>query len=265
MASLRLLSTDFDGTLIGPSGEGCPEALAQILVEHHRQGGLWAVNTGRGLEHILEGLEDFSAPVIPDYLLVNERAIYRREGELWESHEEWNRTCRKRHDELNGLAGGFFGWVKEMADASDHTITIVYEDELPAGLITSDENMMEEVVLRVAEAARDVPGFAFQRNSIYMRFCHRDYHKGSSLRELCRMENLSPEEVFAVGDHFNDTSMLDGTHAGMTACPANAIEAVKETVRRAGGYLSEASWAHGVAEALRYYERRTSGRESTCA
>lgn len=58
--------------------------------------------------------------------------------------------------------------------------------------------------------------------------------------------------------------MLDGISAGMTACPANAIATVKETVLRAGGYLAEASWAQGVVEALQYYELRNSGRESAC-
>lgn len=266
MPALRLLSTDFDGTLIGPAGEErCPEPLADFLREHQGRGGLWAVNTGRGLDHILEGLDAFAAPVLPDYLLVNERAIYRREGRAWNSHEEWNDLCRKRHEELNDTASELFDVLHQMAQDSANTVTVVWEDNLPTGLITSSESVMEELVGRITEVAQTVPEFSFQRNSIYLRFCHRDYHKGSSLKELCRIERIRSEEVFAVGDHFNDTSMLDGISAGMTACPANAVVTVKETVRRAGGYLAKASWAHGVVEALQYYEVRTSGRESACA
>lgn len=265
MPSLRLLSTDFDGTLIGPAGEErCPELLAEFLRQHQSRGGLWAINTGRGLDHILEGLETFAAPVLPDYLLVNERAIYRLEGGAWVSHQEWNELCRRRHQELHDSAEELFMSLQQMAMDSADTVNVVWEENLPAGLVTTSESVMEDVVSRITEAARTVPEFSFQRNSIYLRFCHRDYHKGSSLQELCRLERIRPEEVFAVGDQFNDTPMLDGLSAGMTACPANAIETVKETVRRAGGYLAQAPGAHGVLEALQYYELRISGREPAC-
>ena len=61
------------------------------------------------------------------------------------------------------------------------------------------------------------------------------------------------QDVFAAGDHFNDLAMLDGTYAKKTACPANAIEPVKELVRRTQGYVAEQCWADGVAEALAFY------------
>jgi hypothetical protein len=46
---------------------------------------------------------------------------------------------------------------------------------------------------------------------------------------------------------------LDGAYAKMTACPANAIEPVKQLVRRTQGYIAQKCWADGVAEALAFY------------
>ena len=80
-----------------------------------------------------------------------------------------------------------------------------------------------------------------------------------ALEELCRLEGLPREDVFAAGDHYNDLSMLDGKYAGMPACPANAIDPVKETVRAAGGYVARARWADGVAEAMRHFEKTGGG------
>lgn len=39
----------------------------------------------------------------------------------------------------------------------------------------------------------------------------------------------------------------------MTACPANAIEPIKELVRRTQGYIAQKCWANGVAEAIAFY------------
>src|SRR5260221_9574501 len=102
MAGIRLISTDFDGTLIGhPSDGRCVPALARILSDFKSSGGLWAVNTGRSLAHTIEGLEIFRAPVEPDFLLTHEREIYHRNATgKWQDFGDWNQISRERHAEL---------------------------------------------------------------------------------------------------------------------------------------------------------------------
>jgi hydroxymethylpyrimidine pyrophosphatase-like HAD family hydrolase len=258
MRRIRLISTDFDGTLVPLEGNrGCSPAFAEALDAHAAHGGLWAINTGRSLPHVLEGLASFRSPVAPDFLLVNERDVYRHHEEIgWVAHGAWNEACRQRHAELFAEAGKIFAFLDELAAAIPH-FTVLYEDDLPAGLITSTEDVMDRVAGEISRAAAHHPDFAFQRNTIYLRFCHREYHKGSALRELCRLEGLDRREVFAAGDHFNDLSMLDGRFAAMTACPANAIEPVKACVRQSGGWVAGARWADGVAEALRHFAWET--------
>jgi hydroxymethylpyrimidine pyrophosphatase-like HAD family hydrolase len=256
MSRIRLLSTDFDGTLIAIGSQGrCPPDFAAALDEHSRRGGFWAINTGRSLEHAIDGLRIFNAPLEPDFLLTNEREIYRKTSEgRWMPHGDWNSISRRRHGELFGEAHEMFAFVERLAQESDQ-ITVLYEHELPAGLVTGSEEMMEIVANNIRSEAKRIPDFSFQRNSIYLRFCHRDYHKGSALGELCRLEGIEAGAVFAAGDHFNDLSMLDGSFAKMTACPANAIDPVKQLVRRSQGYIAEKCWASGVAEALDYYDK----------
>jgi len=257
MARIRLLSTDFDGTLIGHGSDGrCAPGLAAALSEHAREGGLWAVNTGRGLEHTIAGLEIFDAPVWPDFLLTHERHIFRRhENGSWDDHGTWNATCQRRHEELFGAAQAVFGTMEKLSERLEG-VTVLYEEKNPAGLLTATEELMDEVVGHLEREAAGIPDFGFQRNTIYLRFCHRDYHKGSALGELCRLENIPINEVLAVGDHCNDLSMLDGNYAGMPACPGNAIDRVKELVRRAGGYVAAEEAADGVVEAMRHYQKK---------
>ena len=109
---------------------------------------------------------------------------------------------------------------------------------------------MERIVEFIDEQRASHPKFHYQRNTVYLRFCHADYHKGAALAELQRLIGISPNETFAAGDHHNDISMLDGRYAAMPACPANAIDEVKDAVRRARGYVAESCCGAGVYEAL---------------
>lgn len=263
MTTIRLLSTDFDGTLIGhPSDGRCVASLAVELQRHHEAGGQWAVNTGRTLEHALEGVALFSAPVEPDFLLTNEREVFRRRpGGGWESFGEWNDDCYRKHGELFGRSGLLLAEIEKMAEDSPE-ISLLHENGLLAGLVTASEDVMDVVAAEISRAALGVPEFGFQRNTVYMRFCHREYHKGAALGELCRLIEIPVEEVFAAGDHFNDLSMLDGIYAGATACPANAIEPVKAAVRLSGGYVAENAWGDGIAEALAYFRGKSAAKEA---
>jgi hydroxymethylpyrimidine pyrophosphatase-like HAD family hydrolase len=254
MSYLRLLSTDFDGTLIAhPSDGRCSPAFADVLKRHSESGGLWAINTGRGLEHAIQGLAIFSAPVEPDYLLTNEREIFFRAGEGgWEPDRPWNDLCRDRHEELFSRAGAVLSKIVELASRS-LDITLIRENGDLIGLVTSSEDVMEEVAGFIGRESDHLPEFSFQRNTVYMRFCHRDYHKGAALGELIRKHSLHRGEVFAAGDHFNDLSMLDGKYAAFPCCPSNAIEQVKSVVSASGGYVAALPASDGVAEAWRYF------------
>lgn len=252
---MRLISTDFDGTLIAFDSDGkCSPAFAAVLEQHHRNGGMWAINTGRSLEHALEGIARFQAPVAPDFLLTLEREIYQCTADgVWVSHGDWNENCEKHHAHLFSIAGDIFALIERLAHDNEG-INVIYEEGVPAGLVTATEEIMDDVARTLDELIVAVPKFGYQRNTVYLRFCHRDYHKGAALGELCRLEGISPEGVLAAGDHFNDLSMLDGSYARMTACPANAIEPVKQAVRESGGYIAKACWADGIAEAFRHFE-----------
>ena len=64
---------------------------------------------------------------------------------------------------------------------------------------------------------------------------------------------LQSTETFAAGDNFNDLPMLNLAFARFLACPSNAIEDVKETVRNQGGFVAAQDSGLGVDEALRYF------------
>lgn len=252
MPGIRLVSTDFDGTLIGhPSDGRCVPALARELASFKATGGWWVVNTGRSLSHAIEGVAQFDAPAPPDFLITHEREIYRRNTSgQWEDFGSWNEECHRRHRELFERAAGIFAAVRASVAGTNDVTLIPSADGWLEGLITSDEVVMERVAAEIDALRADTPKFSYQRNTIYLRFAHADYSKGTALAELRRLLGVAREETFAAGDHYNDLSMLSGEVAAHVACPSNAIAEAKDLVRAAGGWVAALPFGNGSAWGL---------------
>jgi hydroxymethylpyrimidine pyrophosphatase-like HAD family hydrolase len=121
----------------------------------------------------------------------------------------------------------------------------------PAGLISRTEEEMEWIVEHITPFISEMPGLGWQRNSIYLRFGHKDYQKGSTLTEIARLYEIPTSHVLAMGDSHNDIEMLSETHSGLAACPANAVGAIRELVIARSGFVASTTAGNGVVEALR--------------
>ncbi|MGI8889682.1 MAG: HAD family hydrolase [Chthoniobacterales bacterium] len=250
---IRLISTDFDGTLVSHENDpvfdrDCMELIRELQLD----GAVWAINTGRSVGLLVEGLEDFAFPMQPDFILTNERDVFRSTERGWEPYGDWNERCAKTHAELYETASSVLAEVVDYVTRQTKA-RVIYEADEPAGLIAASEEEMDRLTDFIDQAKAGEPKFHYQRNTVYLRFCHADYHKGAALEELSRLTEIPHANIFAAGDHHNDLSMLDGRYAALPACPANAIAAVKETVRRAGGYVAQREFGVGVHEALQHF------------
>ena len=110
---------------------------------------------------------------------------------------------------------------------------------------------MEWIATHIAPIVAEIPDLGWQRNSIYLRFGHQSYQKGSTLTEMARLYRLPTSMVFAMGDSHNDIEMLSETHSGIAACPANAVEAIRQIISDRAGLITEHKAGHGVVEALK--------------
>ena len=252
---IRLLSTDFDGTLAGGAwGEICAPTLAHELPAVVDGGSLWVVNTGRPLESALDGLESLHLGVSPDYILASERHIFQPDGKGgWIDYGDWNQICTEHHDLLFLEGGGFFFQIEKLAERTTGVRVLHNAEGVPEGLVADTEETLNEVTLDILDLPGRPKNFNFQRSNIYLRFCHQNYNKGNSLAELNRLLDMPVESILAIGDHQNDLSMLYGDVAAMVACPSNAHPLVKESVMNAGGHVSELEAGEGTAEAIHLY------------
>jgi len=253
---IRLLSTDFDGTLTGayPQSGRCVPSLARELEAVSKSGGIWAVNTGRSLKSALDGIRELEAPIAPDYILTSERHVYKPDGTGgWHDYGEWNALCREHHDLLFKGCGTFFSSIEKLVERYEGVTFQESVDGVPGGLVSTSEETLDELIKELEQLSGRPEDFHYQRSNIYLRFCHRAYDKGSALAELSRLLDMPTSGILAIGDHQNDLAMLFGRVAAMVACPANAHPSVKETVMAAGGHVSELEAGEGTAEGIRLY------------
>lgn len=258
MNNLKLLATDFDGTLVGfDTNESCEESLAIELEKISRDGIIWTINTGRPFDILLEGLEHFNSPIKPDYIITDERHLYYPSDDgSWKSLGNWNEECDFLHDKLFQTCGSFFEQIHDLIAEYDGAVRIHRDAQgTPEGLLAQHGALLDEIGERLLQHEHRPDDFLFQRSDTHLRFCHQFYNKGSTLAELSRLVSIKADYILAIGDHHNDLAMLDNRVASMVACPSNAHEAVKKKVLQLQGHVSEYPAGKGTSEAISRYQR----------
>ena len=82
----------------------------------------------------------------------------------------------------------------------------------------------------------------------YFEFNAKGVNKGNGLRKLCEILNIDMSEVIAIGDNFNDLTMIEA--AGLGVGVANAIPGMREHF----DVITENDCGHGaVAEVIEKY------------
>jgi len=257
---IQIISTDFDGTLFAEfENPPVPDELQRLLGRLQQAGAKWVINTGRDLSSLLESLARARLSVRPDYLVVVEREIYVRDKAQYVGLADWNRDCARAHQELFARVRAdldrLVAWVNERFDAA------VYEDSYSPFCLIAENNGDADVIHDFLNAyCAQVPKLTVVRNDVYARFCHEAYSKGTALAEIARALGISPDQVFAAGDHLNDLPMLTRERARWLAAPSNAIDLVKETVRRQDGFVSDQPHGYGVARGLEFFLRSPAAR-----
>ncbi|MBK9137692.1 MAG: HAD family phosphatase [Verrucomicrobia bacterium] len=246
----QLISTDFDGTVFSEfERQPVPPGLQQLLADLQARGARWVINTGRDLTSLLEAMARARLTVQPDFLVLVEREIHVRDGASFNPLEPWNSRCAADHAQLFAEVAAdvprLAAWVRERFEAA------VYADPWSPFCLVARRNSDADVIHAwLNDYCAGVPNLTVVRNDVYARFSHAAYSKGSALGEICRGLGVSPERVFAAGDHLNDLPMLSRERARWLAAPANAIPAVKEAVRAGGGFVATLPAGLGVEQAL---------------
>ena len=249
LSNIKLVACDIDGTLLqGDERSLNLNAVAMIcrLWEH----GIWFC-TASGRQYACQR-RLFAAAGIEDwmyYICENGAAVF--QGDI-----EVSKTPLDRAEAIQMAK-----WIYEIPQcealaSGSRSCYIVPkgEDYLPlirdyvgndTVVVSSWEEIPEEIVKVTAYCRDGGEGHLSEMASAW----GERYHKASGLREVCKVLGISPAEVMALGDNYNDISILkeSGYPAAMLHSPDEVKKIAAKLFRRAEDGIS---WLLDNLEAL---------------
>jgi len=256
---IRLLSLDFDGTILDYVDDGpvLHAAIIGILNDLRFRGIAWLANSGRSLDEVKQivGRSTHHGLIhLPQALLCLESMIYECLGPIVRPMQSWNdrmvEILRELHQRVQ------VALEPRLDEIRARFTSEIYMAELYAAFnLPEAEKMPEELCNQLRNWLRDVEGIMLTRNGRWVAVHSAHAGKGNVLRAYSARAGFDFDEILAVGDDFNDLTMLDGTAAGFVGCPADAIDEVKMAVRMAGGHVAENPGPPGTAEVIRRFIR----------
>ena len=255
--NIRLLSLDFDGTLLAypPAGPVLDAPVIELLNELAERGVGWCANSGRSFGDqlaIMTASREAGLRNLPCGLLCMESLIYEWADGSLRGLEPWNSEMTANLRELQRQVS------ERIAPRIDHIreryTDDVYLNELYSAFNVPDVNDLPRALERDVQTwLEGVPDAMITRNGPWVAVISERAGKGNVLSAFGARVGVSREEILAVGDHMNDIPMLNGGHAAYVGCPGNAVFEVKDVVRAAGGVVADAHGPAGTVEVIRAY------------
>lgn len=250
----HLLAFDFDDTLSLREEDPIISPDFYDWVRHLRgvRQAAWGICTGRSLFQLMEGIGQGSFPFLPDFVVCREREIFfPGDSGRWLPDEKWNRACEKAHQRLFRKARKPLAKVQAYVEEQTAGRWVSVEGDA-AGIVTATTEEMDRV-LTFMEGLTMPEAVTYERNRIYLRFSHAAFSKGTCLAEVASQLQVPQARILAVGDNYNDLSMLQTDVSGMCGCPVNSVKDVKDFVGERGGKVSEKAGSYGAMEVLGHY------------
>ncbi|MBN1557069.1 MAG: HAD hydrolase family protein, partial [Lentisphaerae bacterium] len=232
---IRLIATDLDGTLIG-SANDFPlyhDFRERINDIRRRRNAVWVVCTGRSRKSFHAFFKPMSQMgLLPDYVIVRHAYIYSLTRFGYLPHVPWNLHIRalmwsnrqRARQVLRGwharLTGGAIGVKTVMASRSRLCLRFDSEESarVAADMLERETQQHANLMVFRYHLEVDVRSVPFT--------------KGMAVAELARYLGIEREAILAIGNGHNDNTMLDGTVAAHTGCPANSEVEVIEAVQQ---------------------------------
>ena len=255
---IRLVCLDFDGTVMvydGDPGYFHPEVI-KFLNSLEIKGIRWCSNSGRDRSDQLRVLESCRARGLnhfPDALVCSESVVYVREGEDYHPLQPWNTEAFRWLEDLHVHVQARLEPVKAEIEERYKPKMIYIGDAFTAYLVDDVDGRPQQFAAELESLLAGVPNWMMTRNGGWVAVLHEQLGKGNALCAYAAHRGIAPEHILAIGDQYNDLNMLDGSAAGLVACPANSIPEVKLVVERKNGFIARRNAPEGTLDALRFF------------
>jgi Cof subfamily protein (haloacid dehalogenase superfamily) len=265
MTTIRLLVLDIDGTIAGESNQ-VSETVKQAIQEVQNQGIAVALATGRmycSAKRFHQSINS-SLPIIA----YNGALIQNPQNDQIYAHIPVPKSLAQElldyYDSYSEVEVHFYLedqlYVQEITDNTKTYVTrsgveanpvsnlrnLLDRDPTKVLALSPDPNLTQQLAQELQQRYSNEELYITQSNPIYLEATHASVNKGSAVKYLTeKILGLKPEQVMAIGDNFNDLTMLN--YAGLSVAMGNAPEEVKDYADWVAPRVEE----DGVAEAIK--------------
>jgi hydroxymethylpyrimidine pyrophosphatase-like HAD family hydrolase len=248
-----LIALDFDGTsAVYEPQLALHPGLLDVLGHLRDRGCGWVINSDRFTDTLVEIAELLPPALRPDAIMSAQRFIHvRTERGGYAPLQQWNDSRMELHRALwQDISPCFDDWQRGIE--ADFTICeCVVNDLVFAYRVPEEQN--PALRRRMHDHICAWPTAQLSGNHEWSFILHADFSKAGLLEHYCDVRGIGTEKIIAVGDGFNDISMLDASLTPYAGCPADASPEVIAAVRAGGGYVAGSSGPEGTIEVIRYY------------
>lgn len=214
----------------------------------------WCANSGRDVEDqqvVLRRSRAAGLTHLPAAIISSESLVHVRTEEAYLPLPDWNERAldglRRLHAEVHAALTPH----RPELEKTYQPDFILWDDHITAFLVKDPlGNRPRALFHQLNEWLKDIPAALPSMNGAWVQVLLRGLGKGNALSAWTTAAGYAPEEILAVGDHFNDLDMLDRRHAGQIGCPLDALMEVRLTVERARGYVGRFPGPLGTVDIL---------------
>ncbi|WP_455716740.1 HAD family hydrolase [Anaerosporobacter sp.] len=239
---IKLIATDIDGTLLH-SDQTLPEDISEVINKLHEKNILFSVASGRPYLTLQQDFE----PLSPNILYIADNG----------SHVVYQGKELAVHSIDNSIINELILLTREIPQAYSVVCTTkgaFVESDEPAFLtelekyyvkytVVDDLTKLDERVIKYTVCdlngaeQNSYPKFLPYQETIqlcvagfvWLDFMQKGINKGTAIKEIQELYNITPEESMAFGDYMNDLEMMKSVYYSYAM--ANAHEDLKKVSR----------------------------------
>ena len=256
---IKMIAMDFDWTIIDHSKEKLDERVGcEFIDEMNRfikNGNHAGIVSGRmfgAFEFEMKAMRVDWANPFPDFLVAREAYIYQLKNNEYIEEKEYNVDMNSRIMRFNRKIAHHMDDILDLCKNEGINVTnfITYGD------FASEISVKEEDADRAMELVQHYINSNFEdgavhRNCTAITVYYKPAGKGNTLLQVARIFGLKPCEILAIGDNYNDISMIDSKLGFIGGCVGNAEENIKKIVKAGGGYVGDGIAFRGVLDILK--------------